>query len=82
VTLFGIFLTPVFFIVVDRASHSRLFTARLTRLVGYVLLICLTLGIPWLFSRLPERGNGTPPPEGEGDGAPPAGPGPENQEIP
>ncbi|MGD0899188.1 MAG: efflux RND transporter permease subunit, partial [Thermoguttaceae bacterium] len=45
VTLFGIFLTPVFFIVVDRASHSRFFTSQGTRVVSDILLICLTFGI-------------------------------------
>ena len=47
VTLFGIFLTPVFFIVIDRLSQSRLFASRAIRWVGYVLLLVLTLGLLW-----------------------------------
>ena len=34
VTLFGIFLTPVFFYVIQRLSETRLFTAEATRWVG------------------------------------------------
>jgi multidrug efflux pump subunit AcrB len=39
VTLFGIFLTPVFFIVVDRLSRSRPFASWLARRLGSILLL-------------------------------------------
>jgi multidrug efflux pump len=51
VTLFGIFLTPVFFYVIEGFAESHLFAAARMRLVGKVLVyitIVLTLGIPWL----------------------------------
>ncbi|HEY7424191.1 MAG TPA: efflux RND transporter permease subunit [Gemmataceae bacterium] len=55
VTLFGIFLTPVFFYVIEGFAESSLFAAARTRLVGKVLLYIvgvLTLGIPWLLMLL------------------------------
>jgi multidrug efflux pump len=73
VTLFGIFLTPVFFYIVAGFAEMPLFAAARTRLVGKVLLYLvgiLTLGIPWLLLLLlsmllrrhvrshAERGNG------------------------
>jgi multidrug efflux pump len=45
VTLFGIFLTPVFFVTVNRASESRLFASRPMQIAGRVLLDVLTLGL-------------------------------------
>jgi multidrug efflux pump len=51
VTLFGIFLTPVFFYVIEGFAESPLFAGRGTRLVGTVLLYLvgmMTLGIPWI----------------------------------
>jgi multidrug efflux pump subunit AcrB len=45
VTVFGIFLTPVFFYTVDRISESRVFASRLVRTVGRFLLDLLTLGL-------------------------------------
>jgi multidrug efflux pump len=51
VTLFGIFLTPVFFYVIEGFAETPLFAAARTRLVGKVLLYTigiLTLGIPWV----------------------------------
>jgi len=65
VSLFGIFLTPVFFVVVDRVSRSRLFSSRLMRLSGDVLLLPLTLGIPWLLGRngRPAAPNDEVPPD-------------------
>jgi multidrug efflux pump len=51
VTLFGIFLTPVFFYVIDRVSHSRLFGSAPMRTAGTLLLYGLfigTLGVAWL----------------------------------
>jgi multidrug efflux pump len=44
VTLFGMFLTPVFFISVDRLSQSRLFSSPAVRFVGKAAMILLTLG--------------------------------------
>jgi multidrug efflux pump len=38
VTLFGIFLTPVFFYVIQGASELRLFTAATTRWAGSALV--------------------------------------------
>jgi multidrug efflux pump len=51
VTLFGIFLTPVFFYVIEGFAESSLFATGRMRIVGKVLLYLvgvLTLGIPWL----------------------------------
>jgi multidrug efflux pump len=48
VTLFGIFLTPVFFYVIEGLAESPLFASRRMRLVGRILLYVVTLGIPWL----------------------------------
>jgi multidrug efflux pump len=51
VTLFGIFLTPVFFYVIAGFAETPLFAAARMRLVGRVLVyvtIVATLGIPWL----------------------------------
>ncbi len=50
VTLFGVFLTPVFFYTVNWASESRLFGSRGVVLVGRILLDVLTLGIPRLIT--------------------------------
>jgi multidrug efflux pump len=51
VTLFGIFLTPVFFYVIEGCAESSLFASGRMRTIGKVLLYVvgiLTLGIPWL----------------------------------
>jgi multidrug efflux pump len=51
VTLFGIFLTPVFFYVIAGFADSPLFASERIRSVGRVLLYVVgvaTLGIPWL----------------------------------
>jgi multidrug efflux pump len=51
VTLFGIFLTPVFFYVIEGFAESPLFATARMRLVGKVLVyltVILTLGIPLL----------------------------------
>jgi len=50
VTLFGIFLTPVFFYVIEGFVEDPLFSSRRMRLAGRVLqyaLGVLTLGLPW-----------------------------------
>jgi multidrug efflux pump len=44
VTLFGIFLTPVFFSTIDWLGGTPLFASRLMRLVGEFSLAMLTLG--------------------------------------
>jgi len=44
VTLFGIFLTPVFFVTVDSLGESRLFASRAMRLIGSTLLAILRPG--------------------------------------
>jgi multidrug efflux pump len=51
VTLFGIFLTPVFFYVIAGFADMPLFAAPRTRFVGRMLVylaVLSTLGIPWL----------------------------------
>jgi multidrug efflux pump len=62
VTLFGIFLTPVFFLVVDRLGRTRFFTSPRVRWLGDVLLVIwltvATLGLVWVFRR-PWRRQGT-----------------------
>jgi multidrug efflux pump len=55
VTLFGIFLTPVFFYVIEWFAETPMLTAALPRRAGKVLLyavIILTLGIPRLLMLL------------------------------
>ena len=53
VTLFGIFLTPVFFSVIQGLSETRMFTAVATRWVGSTLLSGLAgLGIGFMFAKL------------------------------
>jgi multidrug efflux pump len=44
VTLFGIFLTPVFYYVIDGLTESRLFASRLMRGAGTVALTVVTVG--------------------------------------
>jgi multidrug efflux pump subunit AcrB len=51
VTLFGIFLTPVFFYVIEALVETPLFSSARARQVGKVLLYVAgvaTLGVPWL----------------------------------
>ena len=63
VTLFGIFLTPVFFYVIELLTESSLFQSnrmrQLGRLLHYAAMIA-TLGLPWMLPRLlrglPRRG--------------------------
>jgi multidrug efflux pump len=50
VTLFGIFLTPAFFVVVDRVSQTRLFSSRCMRWLGnfsLAVLVVALLGFVW-----------------------------------
>jgi multidrug efflux pump len=55
VTLFGIFLTPVFFYTIDSLSELPLFASRTIRLTSGVLLGILTLGLPWLWRSIRQR---------------------------
>src|SRR5436309_12084953 len=48
VTLFGIFLTPVFFYVIAGLAEAPLFSTERMRRVGGYALAAMTLGIPWL----------------------------------
>jgi multidrug efflux pump len=55
VTLFGIFLTPVFFYVIEWLIDTPLFSSERARLIGRVLgmgLAVATLGLPWLLKWL------------------------------
>jgi len=45
VTLFGIFLTPVFFYVIDRLGGTRLFASPLMQKTSSIVLEVLTLGM-------------------------------------
>ena len=45
VTIFGIFLTPVFFFVIDWLGESRLFTSRFMRPLNAATLSLITLGL-------------------------------------
>jgi len=74
VTLFGIFLTPVFFYVIDRLGATHVVHA--PALVGInrhvqefnryllgglnLLLLVSTLGLPWVFTRRGDRKSKTP----------------------
>jgi multidrug efflux pump len=55
VTLFGIFLTPVFFCVIDRLSESRLFALPRVRWVSTLPFKLIDLCRPWRHARLPRR---------------------------
>jgi multidrug efflux pump len=59
VTLFGIFLTPVFFFVIEWVVESGLFAGERSRRVGKVLrwvVGVLTLGLPWVLPLVLGRG--------------------------
>ncbi|MCI0465184.1 MAG: efflux RND transporter permease subunit [Gemmataceae bacterium] len=70
VTLFGIFLTPVFFYVIDALGATRPFRSRALRLAGDLALGTLTLGLGRLGTWLQRRR--TPPAQPP---APPNAPG-------
>jgi multidrug efflux pump subunit AcrB len=64
VTLFGIFLTPVFFYVIESLVETPLFSSARARLIGKVLLYVVgvaTLGIPWLLLVVLGRALRRPP---------------------
>jgi multidrug efflux pump len=56
VTLFGIFLTPVFFYVVNRLSESRLLAAPAVRWAAALPFRVLAVCLPWRLVRLLRRG--------------------------
>jgi multidrug efflux pump len=58
VTLFGIFLTPVFFYVIDRISGTAMFSSPITRRVGKIALYTLTLGLLPLLIAIPLLATG------------------------
>ncbi|MEN6450596.1 MAG: efflux RND transporter permease subunit [Thermoguttaceae bacterium] len=76
VTVFGIFLTPVFFNVIDRLGSTRLFASEQTRLVGRIALLVLAcmlflplgLWMTWRFLR--NREPDSPPGGDSGDERP------------
>jgi multidrug efflux pump len=55
VTLFGIFLTPVFFFVIDWLGEAHVFRSRALRLVSRATLMVLTLGLRELGPKLLRR---------------------------
>jgi multidrug efflux pump len=55
VTVVGLFLTPVFFSVIDWLSHSALFTSRPARLLGLALLDVATFGLHRVVGPLIQR---------------------------
>jgi multidrug efflux pump len=55
VTLFGIFLTPVFFYVIDRFGATDAMASPRMRRFGDILLGCLTLGVTWAIAKLRLR---------------------------
>jgi hypothetical protein len=64
VTLFGIFLTPVFFYVIEGLTETPLFSSVRMRLVGKGMLTgvgLLTLGLPWWLPLLLGKGARTSP---------------------
>jgi multidrug efflux pump len=60
VTMFGVFLTPVFYFTIDRLSHTRLVASLGGQILSTILLDGMTLGIPRLASLLMARENGAP----------------------
>jgi hypothetical protein len=55
VTLFGIFLTPVFFYVIDWLSQSGPFSSPHVRRYGNYALIFLTAGLLWILLIMRQR---------------------------
>jgi multidrug efflux pump len=64
VTLFGIFLTPVFFVVIDWLGATPLFRSRAMRVAGSIIIFILTFGWLWILIKLMmelTRSPGEPP---------------------
>jgi hypothetical protein len=55
VTLFGVFLTPVFFFTIDWLGGTRLFTAPVMRRISAWALPLMTLGVPQAVALLRQR---------------------------
>jgi Na+-transporting NADH:ubiquinone oxidoreductase subunit NqrB len=51
VTMFGIFLTPIFFTMVDRLGGSRLLHSRLAQWIVFLTLGIFALGFVWMLLR-------------------------------
>ncbi len=51
VTMFGIFLTPVFFTVIDRLGGTRFFHSRLAHWIAFFTLGFFALGFLWMLLR-------------------------------
>ncbi|MCY2989194.1 MAG: efflux RND transporter permease subunit [Planctomycetota bacterium] len=62
VTLFGIFLTPVFFSVIDWLGSTRLFHSRGVQMASNIVLIILTFGWLRVLIQLLARRRGSPNP--------------------
>jgi multidrug efflux pump len=76
VTIFGIFLTPVFFVVVDRLVSGRVFQSAFAKNLGTVLsygILFSLLGLPWAVTwfqtsqRMKPKVTPTPPVKKEGE---------------
>ena len=57
VTLFGILLTPVFFVLVDWVADTKLFRSRTVRFIARVLIDIMTLGVLRLVMVMASRRN-------------------------
>jgi hypothetical protein len=55
VTLFGIFLTPVFFYVLAGLSESRFFSSPIMQRAGPIALAIGTLGLSWVIGTWRKR---------------------------
>jgi multidrug efflux pump len=66
VTIVGLFLTPVFFSVIDWLSRSAAFTSPPARLVGGALLDVTTLGLRRIVRPVLRRCRRTPAPSANG----------------
>jgi multidrug efflux pump len=58
VTVFGLFLTPVFFIVIDWLGGTRVFQSRVIQVIGGVAAGSLTLGLRHIIPAVLRRGRG------------------------
>jgi multidrug efflux pump len=58
VTIFGVFLTPVFYFTIDWLSNTRVFVSLGGQILSAILLDGLTLGIPRMAELLIPRSNG------------------------
>jgi hypothetical protein len=63
VTLFGIFLTPVFFVAVNWMSETRLLSAQNARQGGRFLIELLTLGLRRVVGMVSQNGKPIPVPD-------------------